>query len=227
MAISDGIGSYLKALERQKSLIAELGSNSGVKIPGLNVDSVIENLAKLNADLQQTYDYYDSQINVEASKEEQSAAEAGTIETEAQKKARIDSKKQEAQKKKEETFNRYKESLGDFVQEQISIIETSIASIEEGTKTLPEKIAVAVSTAALPASLPPGVPNPIYNIGVLYQQIKSIKVVLDDLFSRYLTMLIAADKIKFALPGKIIQLLEKLTVLQDKISVVDIKIPGT
>ena len=132
-----------------------------------------------------------------------------------------------AQKKKEETFNRYKESLGDFVQEQISIIETSIASIEEGTKTLPEKIAVAVSTAALPASLPPGVPNPIYNIGVLYQQIKSIKVVLDDLFSRYLTMLIAADKIKFALPGKIIQLLEKLTVLQDKISVVDIKIPGT
>jgi len=132
MAISDGIVSYLATLERQKALIVQLGSNSGIKIPGLNVDSVIENLAQLNSDLQQTYEYYDSQAEVEASNEEQKAAEAGIVETEEQKKARRDAKKQEAKKKRQEVYDKYKKSLEDFVQEQISIIETSAASVEEG-----------------------------------------------------------------------------------------------
>lgn len=217
MAISDGIASYLEALQRQKDLIAQIGNNSGVSIPGLNVDAVIQNLAKLNSDLQQTYDYYNSQAEVEATNEEQAAEASGIVETEEDKKARRDAKKQEAKKKIDETYEKYKSSLGDFVQEQISIIENSVASIEEGTKTLPVKIAEAISTAALPAALPPGLPNPAYNILIFSQQVKAIKVVLDDLISRYLSLLIAADKIKFALPSKIIQLLSVLTEIQNTI----------
>lgn len=217
MAISDGIESYLKTLERQKALIAELGNNSGVKIPGLNVDAVIENLAQLNSDIQQTYEYYDSQAEVEASNEEQKAEAEGIIETEEQKKARRDAKKQESRKKKEETFNKYKESLGDFVQEQISIIETSVASVEEGTKNLPQNIASAIGAFAVPTAVGAAVPNYLYNWLVLFQQIKAIKIVLDDLFIRYLDMLIAADKIKFALPNPILNLLEKLTAVQQLI----------
>lgn len=219
MAVTEGIESYLAALQRQKDLIAQIGNNSGVGIPGLNVDAVIENLAKLNSDLQQTYDYYNSQAEVEATNEERAAEAAGVVETEEDKKARRDAKRQEAKKKREEIYAKYKSSLGDFVQEQISIIENSVASIEEGTKALPVKIGEAISTAALPAALPPGLPNPAYNILIFSQQVKSIKVVLDDLFSRYLSLLIAADKIKFALPGKIIKLLEVLTEIQNSIPI--------
>lgn len=217
MAISEGIASYLEALQKQKDLIAQIGNSSGVNIPGLNVDAVIENLARLNSDLQQTYEYYDSLAESEADKEEREAEAAGIVESEEDKRARRDAKKQEAKKKREETFSRYKSSLGDFVQEQISIIENSVASIEEGTKALPVKIGEAISTAALPAALPPGLPNPAYNLLIFSQQVKAIKVVLDDLFSRYLSLLIAADKIKFALPTKVIQLLEVLTQIQNTI----------
>jgi hypothetical protein len=217
MAINEGIASYLETLERQKSLIVQLGSSSGVKIPGLNVDSVIENLAQLNEDLQKTYEYYDSQAELEASNEEQKAEAEGTIETEEQKKARRDAKKQEAKKKREETFNKYKESLGDFVQEQISIIETSVAAVEEGTKNLPQNIASAILAFGVPTAVGAAVPNYLYNWLVLFQQIKAINVVLKDLFSRYLDMLIAADKIKFALPNPILNLLEELTLIQEEI----------
>jgi hypothetical protein len=218
MAVSDGIASYLKALENQKALISSLGSSSGGKIPGLTVDAVIKNLAKLNTDLKQTYDYYDSQIEVEASNEEQKAADSGIVETEAQKKARRDAKKKEAKKKGKEIYDRYKKTLEDFVQEQISIIQVNYGIIKQETKDLPKIIALAITTSLLPTAVGAAVPNYAYNLGVLYQNLQAIKRSLGNIKSSFLNILIAADKIKFALPSSVTETLEKIINLESLVS---------
>ena len=200
---------YIKALEDQKKLIATLGS-SGPKIPGLNVEQVAKTLAELDQNLAGTIQYYKDQAEQEAVKEEQQQADAGVVETEEQKKARRQKKAQEALKKGEDIVKKYVDTQRDFIQEQISIIEVNYGVIGKEISELPKTIALASTTSLQPAALGAAVPNPIFNLGLLYQTIKSIIRSVGGIKTAFLNMLIAADKIKFALPSEITSLLQRI-----------------
>ena len=200
---------YLKALQEQKKLISELGS-SGLKIPGLNVEEIAKTLAELDQNLKDTIQYYKDLADQEAAKEEQEKADAGIVETEEQKKARRDKKIQEALKKGEDAVDKYVESVRDFIQEQISVIEVNAGIIAKEVPSLPKTITLALTTALQPAAVGAAVPNPLYNLGILFQNLSSIGRSLGTIKTAFLNMLIAADKIKFALPPGITLLLQRI-----------------
>ena len=200
---------YLKALQEQKKLISELGS-SGLKIPGLNVAQIAKTLAELDQNLKDTIQYYKDLADQEAAKEEQQQADAGVVETEEQKKARRDKKIQEALKKVEDIEKKYVESLKDFIQEQISIIEVNAGIITKEVATIPKTITLAGITAAQPTAVGAAVPNPLYNAGIFFQNLSAIGRSLGTIKTAFLNMLIAADKIKFALPTGITGLLQRI-----------------
>jgi hypothetical protein len=80
---------------------------------------------------------------------------------------------------------------------------------------LPKTISLAITTALQPAAVGAAVPNPLYNLGILFQNLQSIKRSLDNIKSSFLNILIAADKIKFALPGPVIDILERIVNIED------------
>jgi len=205
---------YLKALEEQKKLISDLGS-AGLQIPGLNVEEIAKTLAELDQNLSDTIQYYKDLADQEAAKEEQEQADAGIVETEEQKKARRDKKTQEALKKVEDIGKKYVESLKDFIQEQISIIEVNAGIISKEVPTLPKTIIQAITTSLQPAVIGVGVPNPLSNLGILFQNLSSIGRSLGTIKTAFLNMLIAADKIKFALPTEITGLLQKILNIEE------------
>ena len=200
---------YLKALQEQKKLISELGS-SGLKIPGLNVEEIAKTLAELDQNLKDTIQYYKDLADQEAAKEEQQQADAGVVETEEQKKARRDKKIQESLKKVEDIEKKYVESLKDFIQEQISIIEVNAGIITKEVATIPKTIILAGITAAQPTAVGAAVPNYLYNAGIFFQNLSAIGRSLGTIKTAFLNMLIAADKIKFALPPGITLLLQRI-----------------
>jgi len=208
---------YLKTLEEQKKLISELGS-AGLQIPGLNklnVEEIAKTLAELDQNLSDTIQYYKDLADQEAAKEEQEQADAGIVETEEQKKARRDKKTQESLKKVEDIGKKYVESQRDFIQEQISIIKVNAGIIAKEVPTLPKTITLAGITAAQPAALGAAVPNPLYNLGILFQNLSSIGRSLSTIKTAFLDMLIAADKIKFALPTEITGLLQRILSIEE------------
>ena len=200
---------YLKALQEQKKLISDLGS-TGLQIPGLNVEQIAKTLAELDQNLSDTIQYYKDLADQEAAKEEQEKADAGIVETEEQKKARMDKKIQEALKKGEDAVDKYVESVRDFIQEQISVIEVNAGIIAKEVPSLPKTITLALTTALQPAAVGAAVPNPLYNLGILFQNLSSIGRSLGTIKTAFLNMLIAADKIKFALPPGITLLLQRI-----------------
>jgi hypothetical protein len=199
---------YIEALKKQKKLISELGSSS--PIPGLSVEQVAKNLAELDQNLSKTINYYKEQAEKEADKEEQAAANSGVEETPQQKEARRKKKREEAASKGKEIINNYVESQRDFIQEQISIIEVNYGVIGKEVSDLPQTITLATATSLQPAAIGTAVPNPIFNLGLLYQTISGIRRSLGNIKTAFLNMLIAADKIKFALPEPITGLLQKI-----------------
>ena len=209
MAITEAEVLYLESLQEQKKLISELGS-SGPKIPGLNVEAIALKLAELDTNLQDTIQYYKDLADQEAAKEEQQQADAGVVETEEQKKARRDKKIQEALKKVEDIEKKYVESLKDFIQEQISIIEVNAGIITKEVATIPKTITLAGITAAQPTAVGAAVPNYLYNAGIFFQNLSAIGRSLGTIKTAFLNMLIAADKIKFALPTGITGLLQRI-----------------
>ena len=204
---------YIKDLEKQQELITTL-SKDGPKIPGLNVEQIAKNLAELDQNLADTIDYYKTLAEQEAAKEEQEKADAGIEETDEEKKARRKKKRDEALKKADEMIAKYVKTQKDFIQEQIAIIEVNYGVIKDEIVELPNQIILATTTSLQPAAVGAAVPNPIFNLGVLYQTIKSVMRSVGTIKTAFLNMLIAADKIKFALPSEITGLLQKILAIE-------------
>ena len=209
---------YIQALEDQKKLISTLGS-SGPKIPGLSVEQVAKNLAELDQNLADTIDYYKTLAEQESAKEEQEKADAGIVETDEEKKARRKKKVDEALKKADEMVTKYVEAQRDFIQEQISIIEVNYGVIFQEVPELPKTIILATTTSLQPAALGAAAPNPIFNLGILYQTIKSIRRSLGNIKTAFLNMLIAADKIKFALPSSVTNTLQQILSIENTLGI--------
>jgi actin-related protein len=209
---------YLNALASQKALIDELGgSRPGSGIPGLTPEEVSKRLADSDENLKKTKEYYEELAKREAEREESEAKAKGIKETDAQKKSRRDAKKKEARKKIEETTKKFVAEQKDFVNEQISIIDLNYTLIQRELKDIPKGISVATATSLQPAAVGAAAPNPIFNLGLYYQSLSSLKAALGNIKIYFLNILIAADKIRFVLPSNVTNLLQTVVALEKNV----------
>lgn len=190
------------SLKEQESAIKKLGS-LGLEIPGLNADSVIENIIKKDENLGKYL------AMIDAAKEEK--VERGMTQEQADK---------EAEEVKEETLKKAKENLKPQVEEDIIKMKQEYKTAKEAIDSIPTEVQAVVATAALPAALPPAVPNPVYTLGIALQTKKSLLKTLNIVLSSLTTVITLANKLKFELPQAVTALVSALTVATNALSAI-------
>jgi len=190
------------SLEEQASAIKKLGS-LGTDIPGLNADSVIENIIKKDDNLGKYL------TMIDAAKEEK--IERGMTQEQADK---------EAEEIKKETLKKAKENLKPQVEEDIIKMKQEYKNAKEAIDSIPTEVQAVVATAALPAALPPAVPNPVYTLGIALQTKKNLLKTLNVVLSSLTTVITLANKLKFELPQAVTALVSALTVATNALSAI-------
>jgi len=190
------------SLEEQASAIEKLGS-LGTDIPGLNADSVIENIIKKDESLGKYL------TMIDAAKDEK--IERGMTKEQADK---------EAEEIKKETLKKAKENLKPQVEEDIIKMKQEYKNAKEAIDSIPTEVQAVVATAALPAALPPAVPNPVYTLGIALQTKKNLLKTLNVVLSSLTTVITLANKLKFELPQAVTALVSALTVATNALSAI-------
>jgi hypothetical protein len=180
------------SLQKQKELIEEL-SNLGENIPGLDIDSIIENIAKESDEIK-------SQIQM-IEDESLENIERGMDENQA---------KEEEKQKREEIIEKYKSGIREPVLEQITIIKQEFKVFRQGLSQIPADVTATIANIALPPSIPGG-PNPIYAINLASTTKRALIATLSVMIVAFTAMLIASNKIFFVLPNEILSLFEKIS----------------
>lgn len=184
------------SIERQKSLIDQ-SSNLGLNVPGLNINSIIEKLAKESKEIKTQIEIIDTEIDENV--------ERGMSSEEA---------KKEAKEKTKELIEKYKESIREIVIEQIAIIKQQFKVFKEGLQRIPDDVKAAIANIALPPaiSVPPSGPNPIYALNLVKTTKNSLLGTLAIIIVAFTAMLIAANKISFVFPNSILSLFESIKI---------------
>lgn len=181
-------------LIRQKELILQAGE-LGENLPGLNLDTILENLAKKSDEVKAQYDIAESEIADNVSR--------GMSEDDA---------KKEAENKIKEILNAYKESIRESVIEQITIIKQQYRVFKEGLARIPDDVQAVIANIALPPAItvPPGGPNPIYALNLAKTTKNALAGTLSIIIVAFTEILKVATKILFVLPNSLLSLYEKL-----------------
>ena len=190
------------ALADQAEAVSKLGE-LGLEIPKLNPDAVIENLVKKDENLGKYLEMIDK------AKEEK--VYRGMSEEEAS---------QATEDAKKEVLNKVKENLRPMVEEDIIRMKQEYKTAKEALDSIPVEVQATVATAALPAALPPAVPNPIYTLGIALQTKKSLLKTLNIVLSSLTTVMMLANKLKFELPAPILKLVETLSIVTNGLSLI-------
>jgi len=190
------------ALEDQAKAVTKLGS-LGTDIPGLNADSVIENLIKKDENLGKYLKMIDD------SKAQK--IERGMSEEDANK---------ESDEAKKKLLEELKRSLKPAVEEDIIKMKQEYKTAKEALDSIPTETQATVATAALPAALPPAVPNPAYTLGIALQTKKNLLKTLNIVLSSLTTVIMLANKLKFELPPVVLTLVSTLTIVTTGLSLI-------
>lgn len=190
------------ALEDQVKAVTKLGS-LGTDIPGLNADKVIENLIKRDQNLGRYLKMIDE---AKAQK-----IERGMSEEEADK---------ESEEAKKKLLDELKKGLKPSVEEDIIKMKQEYKIAKEALDSIPTEVQATVVNAALPAALPPAVPNPAYTLGVALQTKKNLLKTLNIVLSSLTTVITLANKLKFELPPVVLTLVSTLTIVTTGLSLI-------
>ena len=192
------------AIEDQTKAISELGK-LGKNIPGLNVDTVLDNLVQKNDALKSQFE------NLNKVKEEN--LERGMTENEA-------TEKVDAAKKK--AIEDAKKNLKPMVEEDIIKMKQEYKTAKEALDSIPTEVQATIATAALPPaiSVPPSAPNPAYTLGIALQTKKNLLKTLNIVLSSLTIVIMLANKLKFELPAAILALVSTLTVVTTGLSLI-------
>lgn len=192
------------SLEDQSKAVGKLGE-LGLSIPGLNVDSVIENLIKKDENLGK----YLKMIS-DARKEK---IARGMSKEDADK---------EAEDEKKKVLDKVKENLKPMVEEEIIKMKQEYKTAKEALDSIPGEAQAAIAAAALPPAVtaPPGAPNPAYTLAMALQTKKNILKILNIVLSSLTTVMMIANKLKFELPASILKLVEALNIATTALSII-------
>jgi hypothetical protein len=194
------------SLKRQKDLI-EKSSDLGENIPGLNVDKIVENLAKNSTEIKNQVKIIEDEVDENI--------ERGMDENEA---------KEEGKKKIKDTIKQYKDSIRDAVIEQIAIIKQQFKIFKEGLQRIPADVKAAIANIVLPPSIsaPPGAPNPVYALNLVKTTKNALVATLAIMIVAFTAILIASNKITFVLPNSILSLFEKIKITSTTINTIPV-----
>jgi hypothetical protein len=190
------------ALEDQAKAVTKLGS-LGTDIPGLDADSVIENLIKRDENLGKYLTMID---NAKAEK-----VYRGMSEEEAE---------VSAEESKKKVLEEIKKNLKPAVEEDIIKMKQEYKTAKEALDSIPTETQATVATAALPAALHPAVPNPAYTLGIALQTKKNLLKTLNIVLSSLTTVITLANKLKFELPPVVLTLVSTLTIVTTGLSLI-------
>jgi L-fucose mutarotase/ribose pyranase (RbsD/FucU family) len=192
------------AIEDQNKAISDLGK-LGEDIPGLNVDTVLDNLVQKNEALKSQFE------NLNKVKEEN--LERGMTEDEAAAKVEEDKKK---------AIEDAKKNLKPMVEEEIIKMKQEYKTAKEALASIPTEAQAAMALVVLPPaiSVPPSTANPAYTLGVALQTKKSLLKTLNIVLSSLTTLMMLANKLKFELPAPILKLVETLSIVTKGLSII-------
>lgn len=192
------------ALKDQEEAISKLG-DLGLEIPGLNADSVIENIIKKDENLGKYLEMID------AAKEEK--VYRGMSEEDA-KKAAEDAKKQ--------VLEQIKTNLRPSVEEDIIKMKQEYKTAKEALDSIPDEAKTVVALTIVPPAIsaPPSTANPAYTLGIATQTKKSLLKTLNIVLSSLTTVITLANKLKFELPQAVTALVSALTVATNALSLI-------
>jgi hypothetical protein len=192
------------SLKRQKELI-ELSIDLGENIPGLNVDKIVENLAKNSEEIKAQDKIIQEEVDENI--------ERGMDKNEAEK---------EGKKKLKEAIQKFKDSIREVVIEQIAIIKQQFKIFKEGLQRIPADVKAAIANIALPPAIsaPPAAPNPIYALNLVKTTKNALAGTLAIMIAAFTTVLIASTKISFVLPKPVLSLYEKIKITAQTINTI-------
>jgi hypothetical protein len=182
------------SLAEQKRLVEQAGE-LGESLPGLNLNSILENIVKNSKEFKAQSDIAEQEVNENV--------ERGQSREEARK---------EANRKIKQTRDIYKESIREAAIEQITIIKQQYRIFKEGLERIPADVKLVIANIALPPAItaPPGAPNPIYALNIAKTAKSALAGTLSIIIFAFTEILKAANKIFFVLPQSLLSLYEKL-----------------
>jgi hypothetical protein len=117
----------------------------------------------------------------------------------------------------------YKSLIKDEVNTNIMIVKSSYKQIEDSSSLLKENVTSAISSVAIPPAIgttSPVVPNPAYALLEAKQKKNQWLAILNNIFSSFGALLIAALKIKYEIPQSVIVLMSTLETLKSLIDTI-------
>lgn len=211
------------SLEPQIQLLSKLG-NLGQSIPGLNIDPIIENLAKKSEELKTVTESIDAEEEEENERARRSEKKKKTPEekeaAEAERKKKREEAKKKAEEQKKKIIDTYKKNIRKTVQEEIDIIKQNYKVFKDAIESIPPDITALITNIALPPSItvPPGVFNPVYAYNLAKQGKNTLGRTLNSSIVAFSQVLKAANAIKFQLPKSILDLFDKIALINSLLS---------
>ena len=193
------------ALDPQITLMTALG-DMGAGLPGLDLDKIIENIAK----------------KAEALKAKKEAIEKEIDELRNRDRITKDEPKQMLKDKIKELIDKYKEAIKQMVIDAINEIKSVWKEIKTQVKQIPKDVAAAIATIALPPAIGPVGPNPIYALSIAAQTKSLLVAILNALATNLIKLIKAATMISFELPQPVLAVGETIKVLDTLLNTIPV-----
>lgn len=175
------------ALEAQIALIDTLG-NMGEKLPGLDLDKIIENIAKKAEAIKSQYDAIKEEVDELRNRDRITKDEA----------------KQMVKDKMNAIIEEYKKKITQMVNDAINEIQSAWKEIKTQIKQIPKDVKNAIKAIALPPAIGPVGPNPLYAITIAAQTKSLLVAILNALATNLIKLLKAATMILFEVPQPVL-----------------------
>lgn len=175
------------ALEAQIALIDTLG-NMGEKLPGLDLDKIIENIAKKAEAIKAQYEAIQEEVDELRNRDRITKEEA----------------KKMVKDKIKAIIDEYKEKIRQMVNDAINEIQSAWKEIKTQIKQIPKDVKNAIKAIALPPAIGPVGPNPLYAITIAAQTKSLLVAILNALATNLIKLLKAATMILFEVPSPVI-----------------------
>ena len=168
----------------------------GDKIPGLDKDKIIEELAKKEPTIKSIV------VKIQESAGED--MELGMSEVESRDKAKKEIKK---------IIDEYKKNIKAFVDTRVTEINQQYSIFKKSIESIPSDVKGAIANIALPPAItaPPGAPNPVYALNLAKSTKNALLITLSSAILAFGIILKLCTELKIKLPDSIISLFDKIS----------------
>jgi hypothetical protein len=225
------------SLQSQIELLDKLG-NLGSSIPGLDVDPIVENLAKKSEELKTITESIDAEEEEENEREtrsekrkerkaEKEREKAGEKEKkkeekeaqEAERKKKREENKKKAEEQKKKIIENYKKKMRVVVQENTIEIKQNYKIFKDAIESIPPDVSALITNILLPPAItvPPGGPNPLYALNLTKQAKNTLVRTLNSAIVAFTVVIKLSTAIKFEIPKPILDLFDKINIVSNLI----------